>query len=601
MRGGGAADGAAEGELPERCPVTGLRYARGPGAVAGFREPHALCICKADKVSSKGRRQRRVVIVTYQRLILCDEDGFIRRFQWMYSVSEVLWSEHAGAVHVLVRHTERDLLLVFAPAMSPCAQHEDVRAVALSLVDCIDTVRRCQQHLGPRGDVQARAAQEWGLFCQYGGARQVSTPTELRQLASLARATSPAPSPQRSWRAASASPPGGHQPPQCCALGGGLLAATPSPLAHSLPLSPPPPVSAPPQVPLPPSQQQQQQQEEDEWGEGQTSEPGAASGIPAAELSQTQAAGPGPEGAIGTTPPRSVADGEISVESPVLGRYTEAGGLLLDPSEGQSAAEGSAVPAGGSAQRGAAGQADAERRLRVLSDWCAELERNLIAARTAAALQEPPTVPLADPGVAVEGVDALRDELHSLRLSAQLHDALAELEQLREQCAALRGAVAQLRGERDAAALRCAEAEAERDSLRAGPAGELAAELVALRRRLSAALAPGAEGEAAGDEAAFAAGLREIGASEDEVAALWQLSVRRAAHLGDVSSRELRAAGLAPPLIRRLCRRFGWEEGGSEDQTLRRPELRRPEAALRSPPPGPPRAVDGEVWRRASG
>eukprot|EP01062_Namystynia_karyoxenos_P006924 TRINITY_DN12419_c0_g1_i1.p1 TRINITY_DN12419_c0_g1~~TRINITY_DN12419_c0_g1_i1.p1 ORF type:complete len:704 (+),score=197.50 TRINITY_DN12419_c0_g1_i1:121-2232(+) len=101
-----------------------------------------------DKVTSRQQRQRRILIVTYQRLILLEGEGLIKRFTHTCLISEVLRKKGNGNTpgQMLLRiPKEYDILLEF------CSDPRDLslqpgqsERVADELAQCLDAIRQAQ-------------------------------------------------------------------------------------------------------------------------------------------------------------------------------------------------------------------------------------------------------------------------------------------------------------------------------------------------------------------------------------------------------------------------------------------------------------------------
>eukprot|EP01065_Artemidia_motanka_P031285 TRINITY_DN37574_c0_g1_i1.p1 TRINITY_DN37574_c0_g1~~TRINITY_DN37574_c0_g1_i1.p1 ORF type:complete len:627 (+),score=173.85 TRINITY_DN37574_c0_g1_i1:53-1933(+) len=561
-----------------RCPVTGRPYVTGIGSLERFAQPHCLFVHHVEKISRR-RKQRRVVLVTYQRLIVCDEQAYIRRFQSMYGVQQILWKELPDAVQLVVQIQEKDVLLRFSRnVVSPEMSY---RTAAFEFIDMLDTIRRCQVHLGPDGDAQGRAAALRGEFADYAGTRRLGPHEDLREQANLRAGAAYVPPQERLKRRSKGGP--------ASPTGVLTMMACPTAAVHSLPLFPAPPVGAPRQGSEPPcTPQRDAARESIERGllavdqaaksspptvkaEAAKPEEGPAAKAAGGDDVKSEESAAAQSDSLG-----SPASGLslTSAESPVLGKYTRQG-LVLLPSDGPES--GISQPAGAAADT----VEELKRQLDLQQAWGADLEQHCIALRATATWLEAQLREAAEGGSGLDGVhraNELRDELVSLRLSGEvvsLTEQAARLKAERDEEAARASEcaikLAALRAENTRLQ---AELEEEQEKALGRDDSEFMDELVRLRRSLAASAQTNT----------FSAALAHLCLSESELVSLEKLSVRAPEHLAFVTPEELQTAGLTAPCVRRLSDHFGYRipPDGSSVLVKRPPDAT---AGLRLPSP----------------
>eukprot|EP01065_Artemidia_motanka_P025536 TRINITY_DN30528_c0_g1_i1.p1 TRINITY_DN30528_c0_g1~~TRINITY_DN30528_c0_g1_i1.p1 ORF type:complete len:613 (+),score=165.01 TRINITY_DN30528_c0_g1_i1:56-1894(+) len=139
---------------PSRCRVTSLAYVDQRAVDPAFRElvpPGMPCYLArwVDKISSKGRRQRRILLLTYQRLVLLEQPGHVKRYVPLRRVRQLLLqtvTETSGKSHqVLVKiPQEYDILLEFVDPHDP-RKSEDLRLEFVQVMNRIRTVQTSSQ------------------------------------------------------------------------------------------------------------------------------------------------------------------------------------------------------------------------------------------------------------------------------------------------------------------------------------------------------------------------------------------------------------------------------------------------------------------------
>eukprot|EP01061_Rhynchopus_euleeides_P047184 TRINITY_DN9341_c0_g1_i2.p1 TRINITY_DN9341_c0_g1~~TRINITY_DN9341_c0_g1_i2.p1 ORF type:complete len:317 (+),score=77.88 TRINITY_DN9341_c0_g1_i2:89-1039(+) len=159
----GSQRGEHSPDLPERkvsahCPATGLPYAKIPVELSALSSPNLLFIGHADKVHlTLGGMQKRVVILTYQRLILAEQDGPIKRLVSVYSIAKLFWKrvrrstkhgdQTATLQVLLLLPSDKHLLLIFTNR-----DGETAEASGFNFISVVSKVRGVQQSLGSEKD-----------------------------------------------------------------------------------------------------------------------------------------------------------------------------------------------------------------------------------------------------------------------------------------------------------------------------------------------------------------------------------------------------------------------------------------------------------------
>eukprot|EP00754_Rhynchopus_humris_P025246 Rhum_TRINITY_DN14938_c3_g1::Rhum_TRINITY_DN14938_c3_g1_i1::g.130113::m.130113 len=161
-----AVESASQPPPSSCCPATQLPYVRVPAEYGALSSPSLLFIGGVDKVSLKlGVKQKRVVILSYQKLILAEHDGPIRRAVKMYSIAKLFWKrvrksgskgeEDPGAPVtlqvLLLMPSEKDLLLVFNDC-DDASREEGAEATGFNFISVVSRVRGVQQSLGSDKD-----------------------------------------------------------------------------------------------------------------------------------------------------------------------------------------------------------------------------------------------------------------------------------------------------------------------------------------------------------------------------------------------------------------------------------------------------------------
>ena len=136
------------------CPATGLPYAVVPTELSAFSSPSLLFIGHVEKVGlTMGGKQRRIIIVTYQKIILAEQDGPIKRMQSSYGVAKLYWKpvrraskkgvEVSTLQVLLLFPNDKHLLLVFANRSDETAE-----SCGYNFISVISKIRGVQQSLG---------------------------------------------------------------------------------------------------------------------------------------------------------------------------------------------------------------------------------------------------------------------------------------------------------------------------------------------------------------------------------------------------------------------------------------------------------------------
>ena len=164
-----AVESASQAPPSSCCPATQLPYVRVPAEYGALSSPSLLFIGGVDKVSLKlGVKQKRIVILSYQKLILAEQDGPIRRAVKMYSIAKLFWKrvrksgskaeEDPGAPVtlqvLLLMPSEKDLLLVFNDC-DDASREEGAEATGFNFISVVSRVRGVQQSLGSDKDLCA--------------------------------------------------------------------------------------------------------------------------------------------------------------------------------------------------------------------------------------------------------------------------------------------------------------------------------------------------------------------------------------------------------------------------------------------------------------
>ncbi|KAJ9467132.1 hypothetical protein DIPPA_06411 [Diplonema papillatum] len=170
-------------EDPTHCPATGLPYVGVPIEWSSLSAPNLLFIGYVDKISiDRGLKQRKILILTYQKLILAEADGPIGRVLDTYGIAKLYWKrvrqKAATTYQVLLifpSNGAKDLLVTFPESPNGGGEERGRRCV-----EVVDRIRQTQQLLGPRD----QCAPLGGELVFWNGSEELAHDTSITRKAS---------------------------------------------------------------------------------------------------------------------------------------------------------------------------------------------------------------------------------------------------------------------------------------------------------------------------------------------------------------------------------------------------------------------------------